>query len=84
MLLLTMQEQFLEFLHHELAISDAAIAVVLRHRQPSLTQFPILLWQNGLVTLQQLDQIFDWLESQSIPRAQVQAPLIKPEHPLAS
>ncbi|NCJ07476.1 DUF2949 domain-containing protein [Synechococcales cyanobacterium C] len=80
--------QFLEFLRHDLAISEAAIAVVLRHRNPSLTQLPVLLWQNGLVTLHQLDQIYDWLENQSLIRdplsvnpAVIDHPI---DHPIAS
>jgi hypothetical protein len=30
-------------------------------RTPHL--LPMVLWQYGLVTLEQLDQIFDWLET---------------------
>lgn len=53
--------QFLQFLQEELAIPPTAIEFALRHiDMPSL--LPMILWQYGLVTLPQLNQIFDWLE----------------------
>lgn len=60
----TLQPQLIQFLKSDLAISDAAIATALRHsddQSPHL--LPMVLWQYGLVTLDQLDSIFDWLET---------------------
>lgn len=55
------QAQFIYFLREELAIPSTAIDFALRRVDiPSL--LPMILWQYGLVTLSQLDQIFDWLE----------------------
>jgi hypothetical protein len=34
-----------------------------RHQPAGLNLLPMILWQYGLVTLKQLDQIFDWLET---------------------
>lgn len=56
--------QLIEFLQHELAISPAEIDVLLRHPEQAHAPLPMLLWQYGLITLQQLAQIFDWLENQ--------------------
>lgn len=54
--------RLIRFLRKELAIPKESIAVALRQdATPHL--LPIVLWQYGLVTLEQLDQIFDWLEA---------------------
>ena len=36
-----------------------------RVQQPSMTELPILLWNQGLIDLEKLGQIFDWMESVS-------------------
>jgi Protein of unknown function (DUF2949) len=53
--------QLIDFLQQELSVSPEAIALVLRQK-PASAQLPIMLWQYGLITLQQLDKIFDWRE----------------------
>ena len=60
------QAQLIKFLKWELSISDSAIATALRHQEEDGNQLPMILWQYGLVTLKQLDQIFDWLRMASI------------------
>lgn len=56
--------RFIQFLKHDLAVSDHEISVVLR--DPNLGNGPlsILLWKYGLINIDQLGQIFDWLEYQ--------------------
>ncbi|MEG4344507.1 DUF2949 domain-containing protein [Microcoleus sp. A003_D6] len=57
--------QLIDYLRGELAISNSAISVALRqHGEQDASQLPMVLWQYGLVTLQQLNLIFDWLEAQ--------------------
>jgi hypothetical protein len=56
--------QLLDYLRGELAISNSAIAVALRHGEQDASQLPMVLWQYGLVTLEQLNLIFDWMEAQ--------------------
>ena len=53
--------KLLQFLQKELALSTADIAVAKRHPEFNHGPLPMLLWQYGLVDLQQLDRIFDWL-----------------------
>ena len=60
--------RLIRFLQEELAISPASIAVAERvggNEQPQRDRdpnsLPVLLWQYSLVTLEQLDKIFDWL-----------------------
>ncbi|NEP18142.1 MAG: DUF2949 domain-containing protein [Leptolyngbya sp. SIO4C1] len=55
------KSQMLDFLQHELQIAPEALSLALSHQEQA-TQLPMILWQYGLVTLPQLDQIFDWLE----------------------
>lgn len=57
-------DQFLQFLRRDLAIPDANLQLALRHPEQTSSLLPMILWQYGLVTLTQLNQIFDWLEYQ--------------------
>ncbi|MDB9314235.1 DUF2949 domain-containing protein [Spirulina sp. CS-785/01] len=59
--------RFLDFLREELALSQDSIAIAQRHFERHPSSFPMLLWQYGLITLEQLDRIFDWLENASHP-----------------
>jgi Protein of unknown function (DUF2949) len=54
--------QLVGFLMEELDLSVEAISLALRHCEQSSNFLPITLWLYGLVTLEQLSQIFDWLE----------------------
>ena len=56
--------QLIDYLLRELAVSNSAIAVALRHGEQDGSQLPMVLWQYGLVTLEQLDLIFEWMEAQ--------------------
>ena len=60
-----MPTQFIKFLEEELAISNTEIRLALRQSQQDTNQLPMILWQYSLVTLEQLDRIFDWLETPS-------------------
>jgi hypothetical protein len=60
--------RLITFLQEDLAISPAFIAVAERaggnqssNGKQDPNSLPIILWQYGLVTLEQLDKIFDWL-----------------------
>jgi len=46
-----------------MAVPASAIAIALRHNEPASNLLPMILWQYGLITTEQLDQIFDWLET---------------------
>jgi hypothetical protein len=54
--------RFLSFLHEELVISQEALSLGLRHLNTDASQLPIVLWQYGLLNLQQLSQAWDWLD----------------------
>ncbi|MFM7447433.1 MAG: DUF2949 domain-containing protein [Leptolyngbyaceae cyanobacterium] len=58
----TTYPSLIRFLQEELSLSAASIAIALRHREQDPGPLPMILWQYGLITLEQLDQIYDWLE----------------------
>ncbi|BAZ39615.1 hypothetical protein NIES4101_55690 [Calothrix sp. NIES-4101] len=53
--------EFLCFLQKDLAIPATDLQLALRHPEQTLNSLPMILWQYGLITLRQLEQIFDWL-----------------------
>lgn len=55
--------RFIHFLQEDLAISAASLGVALRRREQDPGPLPMILWQYGLITLEQLDKIYDWLET---------------------
>ncbi|BAW97407.1 hypothetical protein NIES970_23580 [[Synechococcus] sp. NIES-970] len=57
--------KFIHFLKEELAIPGESISVMERHRAKGSAHHPLpmVLWQYGLVTLEQLDRIYEWLET---------------------
>jgi hypothetical protein len=57
------ENQFIYFLQKELAVSTPAISLALRHYQRELTPLSMILWQYGLVSLRQLEQIMTWMEN---------------------
>jgi Protein of unknown function (DUF2949) len=59
----TRQERLIQFLKEDLAIPVGAIALALKHCATMPNYLPMTLWQYGLITIDQLAQIFDWLES---------------------
>ncbi|NJO39350.1 MAG: DUF2949 domain-containing protein [Cyanobacteria bacterium CRU_2_1] len=59
----TTQTRLITFLRDELAVPASAIALALRQPEQNSTVLPMVLWQYGLITLEQLDQIFDWMET---------------------
>ena len=56
------QAKLIKFLRDELAVPTTAIALALRQPEQG-TNLPMVLWQYGLITLDQLNQIFDWMET---------------------
>ncbi len=55
--------RFIKFLQKELNLSTESIAVLERSVKKNPGPLPMILWQYGLVTLDQLDEIYDWLET---------------------
>jgi Protein of unknown function (DUF2949) len=50
------------FLQDDLAISSSSMSIALKQAEYNPGPLPMILWQYGLVTIEQLDQIYDWME----------------------
>lgn len=59
-------EQFVRFLQEDLQISSTSITLAMRHRPQFFSHFPMVLWQYGLISLEQLERIWDWWETNSV------------------
>ena len=59
----TQQKQLIAYLQSELAIPTEAIDLAVRRQSTMTNQLPIILWQYGLITLSQVNSIFEWLET---------------------
>jgi hypothetical protein len=59
----TSQARLIQFLREELAVPSTAIAFALRQPEQGTNVLPMVLWQYGLITIEQLDQVFDWMET---------------------
>jgi hypothetical protein len=57
------QAKFIRFLKEDLDLSADSIAIALRRRDADVGPLPMILWKYGFVTLEQLDRIYDWLET---------------------
>ena len=52
----------IRFLQEELAIPPTSIKQALKQCREDVGPLPMILWQQGVVTVQQLERIFDWME----------------------
>ncbi len=55
--------RFLKFLQEELNLSQDSIAMAKRSSEQNPSLIPMILWQYGLINIDQLDRIYDWLEN---------------------
>lgn len=58
-----MSSQIAEFLQDKLLIPADSLALAQRQSEGEPHQLPMVLWQYGLITLEQLELLFDWLET---------------------
>ncbi|ESA32415.1 hypothetical protein N836_26180 [Leptolyngbya sp. Heron Island J] len=58
---ISLNTPLLQFLQDELAVPEKSIASALQQSDQDTSLFPIVLWQHGLITFEQLDQAFDLL-----------------------
>lgn len=61
-----MKAQLIYFLQEKLAIPPDSIMLALRQSEESSDQLPMVLWQYGLISIEQLELLFDWLDAASI------------------
>ena len=58
-------EALLQFLQRRLGLSPSALELGLRQAELEQAPLPIVLWSFGLLSLSQLEEVFDWQNSQS-------------------
>jgi hypothetical protein len=56
-------KKFIQFLQDDLAMPKDTLAMVQKAIEKNSEPVPMILWQYGLVTLEELDRIYDWLET---------------------
>ena len=57
-------DALLHFLQRRLGLSPSAIELGQRQAELEQAPLPIVLWSFGLLSLQQLEDVFDWQNSQ--------------------
>jgi len=57
------QSRLIEFLKQELSVPAEAISLGLKRSASMPNLLPMVLWEYGIVSTHQLEQIFDWLEA---------------------
>jgi hypothetical protein len=55
--------KLIHFLQDDLAISAASMSIALKQVEHNPGPLPMILWQYGLVTIEQLDRIYDWIDA---------------------
>ncbi|RMD68023.1 DUF2949 domain-containing protein [Cyanobacterium sp. Dongsha4] len=55
--------RFIKFLQDEINLSQDSIAMAQKTVDQNLGLMPVVLWQYGLVDLDQLNKIYEWLET---------------------
>ena len=57
-------DALLQFLQRRLGLSSSALELGQRQAELEQAPLPIVLWSFGLLSLQQLEDVFDWQKSQ--------------------
>ena len=57
-------DDLLQFLQQRLGLSPSALELGQRQAELEQAPLPIVLWSFGLLSLQQLEDVFDWQNSQ--------------------
>ncbi len=68
---ISFQIALIQFLQAELAVPEAAIHFALKQHRRKQGPLQMVLWQYGLISIEQLQQIFDWLADSTLFRSEV-------------
>lgn len=58
-------DALLRYLRLQLGLSESAVALGLRQAELEQAPLPAVLWRFGLISLEQLDQVLSWQDSQT-------------------
>ncbi|NJK63186.1 MAG: DUF2949 domain-containing protein [Synechococcaceae cyanobacterium SM2_3_1] len=64
-----MQKCLIQFLQEEMAVPEAAIRFAMKRHQRECGPLQIILWQYGLISMEQLQQVFVWLAAPSFAQS---------------
>jgi Protein of unknown function (DUF2949) len=53
--------KLIHFLQEDIAIPASSMAIVFKQVERNPGPLPMILWQYGLVTIEQLNRIYDWI-----------------------
>ncbi len=56
-------QQLINFLTQEVGVPTESINIALKSCQQQQGPLPMILWQYGLITLEQLNDVFHWIET---------------------
>ena len=59
----SLYRNLIQFLKEELAVSPDSLEIALKASEQNLGPIPMVLWQYGFITIEELDRIYDWLEA---------------------
>ena len=54
-------KELLIFIKEEFALNDQAISLAIKHSNLESAPFPIVLWNFGLITVDQYQVLLDWI-----------------------
>jgi hypothetical protein len=54
--------KLIHFLQEDIAIPASSMAIVFKQIEHNPGPLPMILWQYGLITIEQLNRIYDWIE----------------------
>jgi hypothetical protein len=60
------EQRLINLLVEEFGISERIIQMTMRRCTQVTTLLPIALWNSGLLTLEQLDEIWKWIEASEL------------------
>ncbi len=55
--------KLIQFLKDELGLSPDSLEIAKKASEQNQGPIPMVLWQYGLVTIEELERIYDWLEA---------------------
>ncbi|WP_299490254.1 DUF2949 domain-containing protein [Acaryochloris sp. IP29b_bin.137] len=56
-------QKLIEFLTQDLGVPAESINIALKSCQQQQGPLPVVLWQYGLITMEQLNAVFQWVET---------------------
>lgn len=56
-------QALLRYLRNQMGLSESALALGIKQAQIEQAPLPVVLWRYGLISLEQLEQVLSWQDS---------------------